>query len=52
VGLLLRPNIDYDGELVGANLPRRAPVQMIPGRGYLAHNGELDIVQVAKPAST
>jgi S-DNA-T family DNA segregation ATPase FtsK/SpoIIIE len=52
VGLLLRPNIDYDGELVGANLPRRAPVQMIAGRGYLAHNGELDIVQVAKPAST
>jgi len=52
VGVLLRPNIDYDGELVGANLPRRAPVQMLTGRGYLAHNGELDIVQVAKPAST
>jgi S-DNA-T family DNA segregation ATPase FtsK/SpoIIIE len=52
VGLLLRPNIDYDGELVGANLPRRAPVQMIPGRGYLAHNGELEIVQVAKPEGT
>jgi S-DNA-T family DNA segregation ATPase FtsK/SpoIIIE len=50
VGVLLRPNIDYDGELVGANLPRRAPVQMLTGRGYLAHNGELDIVQVAKPA--
>jgi S-DNA-T family DNA segregation ATPase FtsK/SpoIIIE len=48
-GVLLRPNIDYDGELVGANLPRRAPVQMVTGRGYLAHNGELDIVQVAKP---
>ncbi len=51
-GILLRPNIDYDGELVGATLPRRAPVQMLNGRGYLAHNGELDIVQVAKPAST
>jgi S-DNA-T family DNA segregation ATPase FtsK/SpoIIIE len=49
VGLLLRPNIDYDGDLVGATLPRRAPVQMITGRGYLAHNGELEIVQVAKP---
>ena len=52
VGLLLRPNIDYDGDLVGATLPRRAPVQMIPGRGYLAHNGELEIVQVAKPDGT
>ena len=41
------PNIDYDGDLVGANLPRRAPVQMSVGRGYLAHNGELEIVQVA-----
>jgi DNA segregation ATPase FtsK/SpoIIIE, S-DNA-T family len=48
VGVLLRPNIDYDGDLVGANLPRRAPVQMGVGRGYLAHNGELDIVQVAQ----
>jgi S-DNA-T family DNA segregation ATPase FtsK/SpoIIIE len=47
VGVLLRPSIDYDGDLVGANLPRRAPVQMTVGRGYLAHNGELEIVQVA-----
>src|SRR4051794_8710191 len=52
VGLLLRPNIDYDGDLVGTTLPRRAPVHMIPGRGYLAHNGELEIVQVAKPNGT
>ena len=49
VGVLLRPSIDYDGDLVGATLPRRAPVQMGVGRGYLAHNGELDIVQVAQP---
>ncbi len=48
VGVLLRPSIDYDGDLVGANLPRRAPVQMGVGRGYLAHNGELDIVQIAQ----
>jgi S-DNA-T family DNA segregation ATPase FtsK/SpoIIIE len=47
VGVLLRPDIDYDGDLVGTTLPRRAPVQFTPGRGYLAHNGELDIVQVA-----
>jgi len=44
VGLLLRPQIDYDGDLVGTTLPRRAPVQMTVGRGYLAHNGEIEIV--------
>jgi S-DNA-T family DNA segregation ATPase FtsK/SpoIIIE len=48
-GLLLRPNIDFDGDLVGATLPRRAPVQMTVGRGYLAHNGEAEIIQVALP---
>ena len=49
IGLLLRPDIDYDGDLVGTTLPRRAPVQMAAGRGYLSHNGEFEIVQVASP---
>ena len=49
VGVLLRPNIDYDGELVGATLPRRAPVQMTVGRGYLAHSGGAEFVQFAAP---
>jgi len=49
VGLLLRPSIDYDGDLVGTTLPRRAPVQMTVGRGYLSHNGEAEIIQVALP---
>lgn len=48
-GVLLRPNADLDGDLLGANLPRRAPVRMLVGRGYVVHNGELDIVQVALP---
>ena len=46
-GLLLRPNIDLDGELAGVTLPRRSPVPFVAGRGYLAQTGELDIVQVA-----
>ncbi|MEU4426119.1 FtsK/SpoIIIE domain-containing protein [Actinoplanes sp. NPDC024001] len=46
-GLLLRPNIDLDGDLLGVTLPRRAPVRLGAGRGYLIHNGEWDIVQVA-----
>lgn len=47
VGILLRPNIDLDGDLVGVTLPRRSPVPMTLGRGYLVQNGETDIVQVA-----
>jgi S-DNA-T family DNA segregation ATPase FtsK/SpoIIIE len=46
-GILLRPNIDLDGDLVGVNLPRRSPVPLIVGRGYLAQNGEVQLVQVA-----
>lgn len=49
-GVLLRPNIDVDGDLLGATLPRRAPVRMVTGRGYAVHNGEVEIVQVALPA--
>jgi S-DNA-T family DNA segregation ATPase FtsK/SpoIIIE len=46
-GLLLRPNIDLDGDLAGVTLPRRSPVPFVVGRGYLAQNGEVEIVQVA-----
>jgi S-DNA-T family DNA segregation ATPase FtsK/SpoIIIE len=48
-GVLLRPNIDLDGDLLGVTLPRRAPVRLGAGRGYLIHNGEWDIVQLATP---
>ena len=48
-GLLLRPNIDLDGDLLGVTLPRRSPVRLSVGRGYLIHNGDWDIVQVARP---
>lgn len=44
-------SFDFDGDLVGVALPRRAPVQMTAGRGYLAHNGALDIAQVAMPST-
>ncbi|MDI6104800.1 FtsK/SpoIIIE domain-containing protein [Actinoplanes sp. NEAU-A12] len=48
-GLLLRPNVDLDGDLLGVTLPRRTPVRMTIGRGYAANNGELDMIQVAAP---
>ncbi len=50
-GILLQPNVDYDGELLGANLPRRAPVAMSVARGYVASGGTLEFLQVASPTS-
>ena len=51
VGVLLRPNIDYDGDLLGATLPAaRARVQMTVGpRLPRPTTGRLEIVQVALP---
>lgn len=48
-GVLLQPNVDYDGELVGTTLPRRAPVAMTVGRGYLSAGGSVELVQGASP---
>jgi S-DNA-T family DNA segregation ATPase FtsK/SpoIIIE len=47
LGLLLRPNLDLDGDLLGINLPRRLPVAMTTGRGILVNGGDLELVQVA-----
>lgn len=48
-GLLLKPNIDMDGDVLGAILPRRSPVSLaVSGRGYLVVNGEARIVQAAR----
>lgn len=44
-GILLQPDPDLDGELLGARLPRRAPVPVTPGRGYLCAGGETVFVQ-------
>jgi DNA segregation ATPase FtsK/SpoIIIE, S-DNA-T family len=49
LGVLLRPDVDLDSDILAAKLPRRAPVGMVAGRGYLAVAGEVDLVQVALP---
>ncbi len=49
LGVLLRPNVDLDGELLGVNLPRRVPVAMTVGRGFLVNSGDVEIIQVAHP---
>ena len=49
-GVLLQPNLDYDGELLGVTLPRRAPVEITPGRGYVVSSGSIDLLQAASPS--
>ena len=49
LGVLLRPDVDLDGDVLGASLPRRAPVAMVPGRGYVVNSGEAELIQVALP---
>ncbi|MFD2763489.1 FtsK/SpoIIIE domain-containing protein [Micromonospora eburnea] len=46
-GLLLRPEVDVDGELFGLRLPQRASRRFPPGRAYLVRRGDVDYVQVS-----
>jgi S-DNA-T family DNA segregation ATPase FtsK/SpoIIIE len=48
-GVLLQPNLDYDGDLLGARIPRRTPVALTTGRGYLVSGGEVRFVQCLSP---
>ena len=45
-GLLLSPPSALDGDLVGARLPRQLVGRMPAGRGILAVDGEVSVVQV------
>ncbi|MEU8262181.1 FtsK/SpoIIIE domain-containing protein [Micromonospora sp. NPDC048999] len=46
-GLLLRPEVDVDGELFGLRLPQKASRRFPPGRAYLVRRGDVDYVQVS-----
>jgi S-DNA-T family DNA segregation ATPase FtsK/SpoIIIE len=46
-GLLLDPDPDVDGDLLGARLPRRSNPVFPPGRGYFVDRGVVELVQVA-----
>ena len=46
-GLLLSPDTETDGELLGVRLPRRTNPVYPPGRGYLVERGTVELVQVA-----
>ncbi len=45
--MMLMPDLDLDGELVGARLPKKSSRRFPTGRGYLVRRGEVDYVQVA-----
>ncbi|MCA1656444.1 MAG: cell division protein FtsK, partial [Actinobacteria bacterium] len=47
-GLLLSPDLDVDGDILGTRLPRRSSPVFPPGRGYLVERGAVELVQVAE----
>jgi S-DNA-T family DNA segregation ATPase FtsK/SpoIIIE len=47
-GLLLQPDIQTDGSLLGVTLPRRPAPPVRPGCGYLVQAGGFELVQVAQ----
>ncbi len=51
LGVLLWPDPLIDGDLLGASLPRHAPLPRRPGRGYLVAEGHAELVQLAVASS-
>jgi S-DNA-T family DNA segregation ATPase FtsK/SpoIIIE len=47
-GILLAPDHDLDGDLLGTTLPRHDRLAALPGRGYLVIDGIAGGVQVAR----
>lgn len=48
-GVLLTPDYDLDGDLLGATLPRLDRLAALPGRGFAVVGGSVQGVQVAVP---
>jgi len=44
-GVLLRPDVDFDGDLLAVRLPRLAPVSVTAARGWLVNGGEAEFIQ-------
>jgi DNA segregation ATPase FtsK/SpoIIIE, S-DNA-T family len=47
-GILLDPNLATDGDLFGVKLPRRVPVDMGAGRGFVVGGGQAHLAQIAQ----
>jgi S-DNA-T family DNA segregation ATPase FtsK/SpoIIIE len=48
LGVLLQPDAEVDGALLGAVLPRRTHPAPRPGRGYVVVDGQAELVQLAQ----
>ena len=48
-GLLLAPDLDLDGDLLGTRLPRRLAVGLRPGLAWRVNGGTDGLVQLARP---
>jgi len=49
VGMLLQPDIDNDGDLLGVTLPRHVKGPWPEGRGYFVVRGRAELAHVALP---
>ena len=49
-GILLQPDSEVDGDIVGLRLPRTINAAWPAGRGYLVTDGTFELCQVALPA--
>ena len=47
-GFLLQPDLDVDGDLLNAQLPRALSSPLVAGRGFLVENGVVELVQAAR----
>jgi S-DNA-T family DNA segregation ATPase FtsK/SpoIIIE len=47
IGVLLQPNLTVDSDIFGITLPRRVHLAIPPGRGFLACDGSMELVQLA-----
>lgn len=50
-GVLLQPDLDFDGELLSSKIPRRSPVAITQGRGYACSGGNVTLIQSMSPSS-
>lgn len=48
-GLLLQPDLELDGDILGARIPRRAVLRLPVGRGFIVRRGVAELFQVASP---
>lgn len=49
-GVLLKPDVATDGDVFTARLPRRLPVALVTGRGFVVNGGEPTLAQLLLPS--